>query len=171
MLEAPVTGSRPQARAGELKFLVGGEQDTLEIALSLLRSMSREILHVGPLGSAIRLKLINNFLCGVQVASFAEAFAWIERSGIQKRKALEFLSTGAPASGITRAMTERMSNRQPEVNFALRLMDKDLRYANAAAKTDGIHLTTALAAETLFRRAIGKGHGDRDMAAVVDVVR
>ena len=171
ILEAPVTGSRPQAMAGELRFLVGGEQDTLSAAIPVLGSMSREILHIGPLGSAVRLKLINNFLCGVQVASFAEAFAWIERSGIEKQRALEFLNSGAPASGITRAMTERMSNPQSEVNFALRLMEKDLRYANAAAQTDGVNLTTASTAEALFRRAIGKGYGDRDMAAVIDVVR
>ena len=171
ILEAPVTGSRPQAMAGELRFLVGGEQDTLSAAIPVLRSMSRDILHVGTLGSAIRLKLINNFLCGVQVASFAEAFAWIERSGIEKQKALEFLNTGAPASGITRTMTERMSNPQCEVNFALRLMEKDLRYASSAAQTDGVHLTTASSAEALFRRAMGKGHGGRDMAAVIDVVR
>src|SRR5690242_4242609 len=61
ILEAPVTGSRPQAMAGELRFLVGGEQETLNAAIPVLRSMSREVLHVGPLGSAVRLKLINNF--------------------------------------------------------------------------------------------------------------
>ena len=71
MIDAPVTGSRPQAEAGELTFLVGSDPTTLEAMRPVLESMSKAILHLGPVGSGTQLKLINNFLCGVQVASFA----------------------------------------------------------------------------------------------------
>jgi 3-hydroxyisobutyrate dehydrogenase-like beta-hydroxyacid dehydrogenase len=42
------------------------------------------------------MKLINNFLCGVQVASLAEAVVWIERSGLNREQALDFLKKGSP---------------------------------------------------------------------------
>ena len=48
--------------------------------------MSKEIVHLGPVGSGAKMKLINNFLCGVQVASLAEGLTWIERSGLDLEK-------------------------------------------------------------------------------------
>ena len=60
--------------------------------------MSRAIVHVGATGRGALLKLVNNFLCGVQAASLAEALALIERSGLDRAKALEVLTTGAPGA-------------------------------------------------------------------------
>lgn len=171
MMDAPVTGSRPQANAGELTFLVGADSATLEAARPVLESMSKSILHLGPVGSGALLKLINNFLCGVQVVSFAEALSWIERSSLDRAQALEFLKGGAPGSGIFKAMSERMIARTYEVNFLLRLMDKDLRYAQQAAAASGIDLTTAACSRKLFDEAEAEGYGERDMSAVVEVLR
>ncbi len=100
LLDAPVTGSRTQAEAGQLTFLVGGSESALSTATPVLQAMSKDILHLGPLGSGAKLKLVNNFLCGVQVASLAEALAWIERSGLDRDKALAFLKSGAPGSPL-----------------------------------------------------------------------
>ena len=171
MMDAPVTGSRPQANAGELTFLVGADATTLEAVRPVLESMSKSIVHVGPVGSGALLKLINNFLCGVQAASFAEALAWIERSPLDRAQALEFLKTGAAGSNIFKAMSERMTARTYEVNFLLRLMDKDLRYAQQAAAATDVVLTTAACSKKLFEQAEAEGYGERDMAAVVEVLR
>jgi 3-hydroxyisobutyrate dehydrogenase len=171
MMDAPVTGSRPQADAGELTFLAGADPTTLEAVRPVLESMGKAILHLGPVGSGTQLKLINNFLCGVQVASFAEALAWIERSALDRTQALEFLKAGAPGSGIFKAMSERMTARTYDVNFLLRLMEKDLRYAQHAATAKQTALTTAACSEKLFKRAEAAGYGERDMSAVVEVLR
>src|SRR4051812_7943183 len=138
MVEAPVTGSRPQAEAGQLNFLAGADDDTLAAVTPVLRSMSKEILHLGPVGSGAQLKLINNFLCAVQVTSFAEALAWMERTGLRLDTALDFLKRGAPGSGIVSAMSERMTSRTYDVNFLLRLMAKDVHYARSAAARLGV---------------------------------
>jgi len=171
LIEAPVTGSRTQAEQGQLTFLAAGDKQTLKAVLPVLQCMSKEVLHLGPIGSGAQLKLINNFLCGVQAASFAEAVAWIERTGLDRTAALEFLKRGAAGSGIFAAMADRMTRRTYEVNFLLRLMEKDLRYAQTAAAREGITLTTAQSAEKLFESARLEGHGDQDMAAVVEPVR
>jgi 3-hydroxyisobutyrate dehydrogenase len=171
VMDAPVTGSRPQADAGELTFLAGGDSTTLEAVRPVLESMSKAIVHLGPVGSGALLKLINNFLCGVQVASFAEALIWVERSALDRVQALEFLKTGAAGSNIFKAMSERMTARTYEVNFMLRLMEKDLRYAQQAAAEKQTTLTTAACSKKLFERAEAEGYGDRDMSAVVEVLR
>jgi 3-hydroxyisobutyrate dehydrogenase len=126
---------------------------------------------VGPVGSGAQLKLINNFLCAVQVTSFAEALVWMERTGLRLDSALDFVKRGAPGSGILSAMSERMTRRTYDVNFLLRLMAKDLRYARAAAAQLGIDVSTSTPAQELFRQAEEQGFGDKDMSAVVEVVR
>jgi 3-hydroxyisobutyrate dehydrogenase len=171
MAEAPVTGSRAQAEAGQLNFLVGADDQTLASVAPVLQCMSKEILHLGPVGSGAQLKLINNFLCAVQVTSFAEALAWMERTGLRLETALDFLKRGAPGSGILSAMSERMTRRTYEVNFLLRLMAKDLRYARAAASQLGIDIYSSSPALELFRKAEEQGLGEKDMSAVVEVVR
>jgi len=171
LLDAPVTGSRPQAEAGQLTFLTGGDADTVEEARPVLAAMSKQVLPLGPVGSGAQLKLINNFLCGVQVVSFAEALTWIERSGLDRTLALDFLKTAAPGSGILAGMSERMTKRTYEVNFVLDLMRKDMRYAQAAAERFGVDLTTGANAEQLFVLAQQQGLGGKDMSAVVEVVR
>lgn len=171
LIEAPVTGSRTQAEQAQLTFLVAGDKNILDELMPVLRCMSKEVLHVGRIGCGAQLKLINNFLCGVQAASLAEAVAWIERSDLDRTAALEFLKKGAAGSGILNAMADRMTRRSYEVNFLLRLMGKDLRYAQAAAAREGVALATAEAAERLFEKARAQGHGEQDMSAVAEAAR
>src|ERR1035441_9886190 len=66
-LDAPVTGSKTHAAAGELNFIVGGSPTTLEKVRPVLAAMSKTILPLGPVGNGALLKLINNFVCGVQI--------------------------------------------------------------------------------------------------------
>jgi 3-hydroxyisobutyrate dehydrogenase len=171
MVEAPVTGSRPQAEAGQLNFLAGADDDALAAVTPVLRCMSKEILHLGRVGCGAQLKLINNFLCAVQVTSFAQALAWMERTGLHLDTALDFLKRGAPGSGILSAMSERMTSRTYDVNFLLRLMAKDVRYARSAAARLGVDLSMTSPTEELFRAAQDEGFGEKDMSAVAEVVR
>jgi 3-hydroxyisobutyrate dehydrogenase len=170
-LDAPVTGSRTQAESGQLIFLVGGSEAALARATPVLRAMSKDIVHLGPSGSGARMKLINNFLCGVQVASLAQAIGWIERSGLDRDKALEILKAGAPGSPLLGAVSTRMVDHDYVVNFLLRLMSKDLQYAHADADTIGIDLTTATSAQALFDTASTHGFAEQDMSSVVEVLR
>jgi 3-hydroxyisobutyrate dehydrogenase len=171
LLDAPVTGSRMQAEAGQLSFLVGGSNAALEGATPVLQAMSKEIVHLGPVGSGAKMKLINNFLCGVQVASLAEGLTWIERSGLDREKALSVLKSGAPGSPLLGAISARMVSQNYSVNFLLSLMTKDLLYAQNEAASLNVDLKTAEVARSLFEVAIAKGLGDEDMSSVIEPIR
>jgi 3-hydroxyisobutyrate dehydrogenase len=167
LLDAPVTGSKAAAAGGELVFLVGGEESVLEQVRPVLKLMSREIQYLGPTGSGALMKLINNFVCGVQAVAFAEAVAMIEKSGLDPTKAIGVLTNGAPGSPIVKMISARMTARNYEPNFMLKLMTKDLRYAQA--QSGGMEV--AAAAIRTFERAIDAGLGDQDFASVVEVLR
>ena len=170
-LDAPVTGSRTQAAAGQLSFLVGGEERVLEKVRPVLEAMSKDITLLGPVGSGAKMKLINNFLCGVQVASLAEGLTWIERSGLDRERALAILKSGAPGSPLLGAISARMVSENYEVNFLLRLMAKDMQYAQNEAAECHVQLATAEVARSRFEEAIAKGYGESDMAAVIEPLR
>ncbi|RXH54780.1 NAD(P)-dependent oxidoreductase [Granulicella sibirica] len=171
LLDAPVTGSRVAAATGQLAFLVGGSAGALAKVDPVLKAMSKEIVYLGPAGSGAKLKLVNNFLCGVQIASLAEGLAWLERSGLDVEKALGVLKSGAPGSPLLAGISARMLGRDYTVNFLLSLMSKDLLYAHEAAAEAGVELTTATNARALFESAATKGFADQDMASVIEPIR
>jgi 3-hydroxyisobutyrate dehydrogenase len=171
LIDAPVTGSRAQAAAGELTFLVGGDAATLETARPALAAMGRSVVHVGPTGSGALLKLVNNFLCGVQAASLAEGLALVERAGLDRDTALAVLTNGAPGSPLVKTLSARMAARDYTPNFHLSLMAKDLAYAARAGERHGVRLTSAVTARVAFDRAAAAGLGERDFSAVVEPLR
>jgi 3-hydroxyisobutyrate dehydrogenase len=85
-LDAPVTGTKPHAASGELLFLVGGSAEALDAARPVFSVLGRDVVHLGPVGSGALMKLINNFLCGVQASSFAEAMCMVDAHRWRSRK-------------------------------------------------------------------------------------
>jgi 3-hydroxyisobutyrate dehydrogenase len=170
-LDAPVTGTKPHAASGELLFLVGGSGQALETARPVLAALSRDIVHLGPTGSGATMKLVNNFLCGVQAASFAEAMALVEASGLDREKAAGILGNGAPGSPLLKAIWLRAAGGDWTPNFVLRLMAKDLKYSTAEAGQRGLALKTARPAIEVFEDAARNGYGDQDFAAVIEAQR
>ncbi len=171
LLDAPVTGSRAQAAGGELRFLAGGDGQALARVQPILDILGVETVHLGPTGSGSMLKLINNFLCGVQVAALAEAVAAIERSDLDSDTAFRLIRTGAPGSPLVNAVGDRMLRRAYEPQFLIPLMAKDLEYARRTFAGMGVETRIAGPARELFENAAGQGHAAQDIAAVIEPLR
>jgi 3-hydroxyisobutyrate dehydrogenase len=166
LLDAPVTGSKIQAASGELNFLVGGPVAALEKARPVLSVMSKAVVHIGPSGSGALLKLINNFLCGVQAVALGEALEMIEKGGLNRERALEVLSNGAPGSPLIKTLLVRIAEGSYAPNFRLALMAKDLTYSIKEGERLGVSLDVVGSALGAFENAIKSGDGEKDFAAV-----
>jgi 3-hydroxyisobutyrate dehydrogenase len=166
-LDAPVTGTKPHASSGELFFMVGGSATSFDRAREVLSALGREVLHLGPTGSGALIKLINNFVCGVEAASFAEAMALVNASGLDREKSKSVLGNSALASPLIKRMLTSMGTNDFTPNFPLKLMAKDIGYAIDEAGRIGVPLHTAPPALDVFRNAMEKGLGDQDFSAVV----
>lgn len=171
LVDAPVTGSKMQAAAGELAFLVGASSDALGRIRPLLEAMGRTIVHLGPTGSGALVKLINNFLAGVQATSLAEAIAIIERSPLDRGQVLAAIVNGSPGSPIIKTLVSRITAEDYSPNFYLHLLAKDMGYAIAEGESRGVPMAMAGTALGILRRSIDRGDGDKDMAAVVEQFR
>jgi len=169
-IDAPVTGTKPQAAGGTLRFFAGGEAAILARAEPVLMAMGTEVIRLGPVGSGALLKLINNFLCGVQVASLAEAITMVERSGLDVKQSIDALTAGAPGSPLVKLLATRMTQRDYQPNFLPGLMAKDLRYAASTFAAQGIELASADVARARFEAAAAQ-FPNADMASVAEVIR
>jgi 3-hydroxyisobutyrate dehydrogenase len=169
-LDAPVTGSKPQAASGEVLFLVGGDPEVLDGVRDVLRPMSRDAAHMGPVGSGAKMKLVNNFQSAVQAVALGEALTFSEKCGLDPVAAMHVLTNGAPGSPLVKTVGARMMARDYSVNFFLRLMRKDVNYASEEARRHGVQLRTAAAALDAFDQAIEAGWGDSDFASVAEAI-
>jgi 3-hydroxyisobutyrate dehydrogenase len=170
-IDAPVTGSKMQSAAGELLFLVGADDAALARIRPALEAMGKTIIHLGPVGSGALVKLINNFLCGVQAASLAEAIAVIERSELDRDRTVQAIVNGSPGSPVMKTLASRILADDFSPNFYLHLLAKDMGYAIAEGESRGVPMKTAATALDVLRGAMAHGDGDRDMAAVVQQFR
>jgi 3-hydroxyisobutyrate dehydrogenase len=133
--------------------------------------MSKEIVHVGPTGSGAALKLINNFICGVQAVALAEGMAMVQRAGLNLETSLPVIANGAPGSPLVKMLTTRHTTNDPTVNFQLRLMAKDLKYAIGEAKEKGVELVSGQAAFETFTAATDANYGEQDLSAIIRYVQ
>jgi len=171
LLDAPVTGTKSHAASGQLSFLVGGSAEALKKAQPVFSALGRETVHLGPTGSGALVKLVNNFLCGVQAASLAEGFSLIEKSGLNYDKAVAFLINGAAGSPLIKTVSARATARDFTPIFLMRLMAKDLIYASEEGNQHRVPLQTAASALAVFQQAIATGRGEEDFSAVIESLR
>jgi len=166
LLDAPLLGSRPQAEAGALAFLVGGEGELLERARPLLSLMGGAIHHVGARGTGAMLKLAVNALFGVQVAALGELLGALARAGLDPAHTVEILGTLPVTSPAVRAAAGLVIAGRDAPLFPIDLVAKDFRYAVAMAAGRGAELPVSAAAGEQFERARAAGLGDRNIHAV-----
>ena len=97
-LDVPVTGGPQRARDGQLTGIAGGAADALASVTPLLGAYCSELVHVGPVGSGLELKLVNQLLVSVHAAAAAEAAAMIARLGLDPEASKRVLVSGWASS-------------------------------------------------------------------------
>ncbi len=172
LLDAPVTGSKQAAAAGQLVFLVGGEAALVERVRPVLEAMAVRVVHCGASASALSIKLVNNMLAAVQVAALGEGVVLAKRFGLSDELVSAVLSNGPVASVAVKGKLPLMlAHNYADTQFALRWMIKDLGYALQAADELGVPLPLVALARQFYRLAGNLGYEDADWAAVVESLR
>src|SRR5439155_15742376 len=85
-LESPMTGSKAGAAAGTLILMCGGDPKTFEDARPLLACVSSKQIHIGPVGSATRVKLIGNTFIALMLEALCEGIVLAKKAGIAPEK-------------------------------------------------------------------------------------
>jgi 3-hydroxyisobutyrate dehydrogenase len=166
MLEAPVSGSTPQAQDAQLVFLVGGDANTLNRAEPLLKSMGSAVRHAGPAGAGALAKLVTNTLMGSQLATLAEMIGMLRKQGVDPKEVLNAVSATLLWNPHLTSDTASMLSGNFESRFPVKLLLKDLNYTVKTAGGDAA-VPTVSAVRDVFQKAMDDQLGDMNMTAVV----
>ena len=166
LLDTPVAGSRPQAEAGQLIFLVGGPAEGLDRIRPILSAMGGAIHHVGATGAGAWMKLAVNTLFSAQVAIVAELLGTLNKAGIPPDQGLAILGELPVASPAAKGVGGLMVARKFAPMFPIDLVEKDLRYTVAAGASVSSALPIAAAVQQVFATARRAGFGDDNISGV-----
>lgn len=166
-LDAPIAGSRPQAEAGQLIFMVGGDMAVLERVEPVLMAMGGAVHHAGGPGAGSAVKLMVNSLFAAQVALIAELLGMAAGAGIDVARAVEILGATPVASPAAKGAAGAMLARNFAPAFPIDLVAKDLGLALGS----GPDLPVTRAVEQVFRAGIAEGLARDNITGIVQRYR
>jgi 3-hydroxyisobutyrate dehydrogenase-like beta-hydroxyacid dehydrogenase len=169
MLDAPVSGSVPQVKAGSLTIMVGGDAAAFNRVEPVLRVLGTPV-HVGAHGHGLVLKLAINISLAVQMLAFSEGLLLADRDGIDPHLAAKVMSESAIGSPMLKARVPLVLDDPDQTWFDVALMHKDIRLALAAAREYQVPLPSAEVADKVLARATDLGYARRDIAAIFEVL-
>ena len=165
-LDAPFTGSRDAAAAGQLVYYVGGSEEAISRARPLLENSSKQILPVGTIGDATVLKLATNMISAATLQVLAEAFALTAAAGIAPEKLQAALEGNANCSGLIRMKAAAMLARDFTPHFSLKNMLKDAQFAQDLATDHHLDLPVHRTATDCMASLTQRGHGEEDFSVL-----
>lgn len=166
-LDAPFTGSRDAAAAGQLIYYIAGASEWIERARPVLSACAKTIVEIGgEIGQASLVKIATNLIAAATVEALAEAMALVDASGVSGAKFLDAFAEHGARSGIADMKLPAMINGDFEPRFALKHMFKDIQLALQAGQTAGVELPAAAAAAGALMAGMQQGWGDLDFSAI-----
>jgi 3-hydroxyisobutyrate dehydrogenase-like beta-hydroxyacid dehydrogenase len=170
MLDAPVSGSIPQAESGTLAIMVGGEERAFAEVEPLLRDLGHPVTYIGENGQGLVLKLAINISLAVQTLAFSEGLLLAERDGVDARVAADVMSASPIGSPMLKARIPLLLELPDQAWFDVGMMQKDIRLALQAAQPVDLPLPSAAAADQMLTRARELGYEHRDIASLHDAL-
>ncbi|KAL1515278.1 hypothetical protein AB1Y20_001910 [Prymnesium parvum] len=170
-LEAPVSGSKGPAAAGQLIFLCGGDEALFTECADDLDVMGKAKFFFGGVGQGTRMKLVVNMVMGSMMAAFGEGLSLCDASGLDGAKLLQVLDLGAIANPMFKLKGPKMLASDHAPNFPLKHAEKDMRLAVELGKSQGLELPVASTADSVMQKAMAAGHQDKDFSSVIEAQR
>ncbi|MGI5128258.1 NAD(P)-dependent oxidoreductase [Pseudonocardia sp. CA-107938] len=169
-VEAPVSGSRAPAEAGELVAMLAGAPDAVDRVRPLLAPMCRETVPCGAAPGALLMKLAVNVFLNTLVTALAEAVHFARSHHLDLGRFVEVLAGGQMASPIMLVKAPKLvaEDFAPQASIANVWVNTQL--ISAAAAAAGIALPLLDTSRELFAEAAALGLGEADMAAVVKAI-
>jgi 3-hydroxyisobutyrate dehydrogenase-like beta-hydroxyacid dehydrogenase len=170
MLDAPVSGSIPQAESGTLAIMVGGDEEAFVKVKPLLREVGQAVTLVGANGQGLVLKLAINISLAVQILAFSEGLLLAEREGVEPQLAADVMAATPIGSPMLKARVPLLIDLPQQAWFDVTMMQKDIRLALEAADELAIPLPSAAVADEMLTRASELGYAHRDLASLHEVL-
>ena len=177
MVDAPVSGGTGGAEAGTLTFMVGGTENSFNLAKPYLNTMGKNIVHAGGMGNGQAAKICNNMILGISMIAVSESFAMAEKLGLSAQNLFDITSS---SSSQCWAMTSYLpvpgpvpaspANNDYQPGFTGAMMAKDMKLARDAAISSGQKTELADSALQMYERFLTEGGASQDFSAIYKMI-
>jgi len=169
-LDAPVFGTKGEARDGGLWIVIGGPKDIFEKSRSVLEPISETLHYMGEGGNGTKMKLVGNLLVASQIVSIGEALSLAKKAGLNLKTVLEVAAVADFKTPIYAGVGAGVIKGDYEVNFPLKLMLKDAKLIQAFASRLDSPVSIAVTTEELAKEGVDAGMGELNASAIVKVI-
>jgi 3-hydroxyisobutyrate dehydrogenase-like beta-hydroxyacid dehydrogenase len=169
-VDAPLARTPVEAEQGRLNIMVGADDATFEELRPMFAAFCENIVHAGPAGHGIVLKLINNFIAQAICTATAEACTAAAKAGLSLAKLHQVISAGAVNSGLFQMIVGRMleSGDLTGLKFTLSNAAKDLRYYTHFTESMMLPSTIGEAVHQSLVTANALGFGDKYVPSLIE---
>ena len=169
-LDATISGSSAQVRAGSVTLMVGGDAELFDTCSDIFEAIGRQTFHTGPAGTGAKMKLVTNLVLGLNRAALAEGLAFAGSLGLDPVVSLAIMRGSAAYSSIMDTKGERMIHGDfaPEARLSQHL--KDVRLIVDLGQRAGLPMPLSAAHRTVLESAEVAGCGDLDNSSIIKVL-
>lgn len=171
-VDMPLSGGRRGAENGQLWLLCGGEKKLVDDLRSELEPIARVVCYFGKAGSGIRFKLLLNTLSAIHINAAAQAVMLARKAGLDPEEVGKvWMDDLGPASPATNLLLQGMDKGEEHMTFAVKWLEKDLRYARRMAEAYGIDFDLLNDTQKDYEKAMDEGLSERDWTAIIELYR
>lgn len=169
-LDAPVTGSTMGAESGTLTIMVGGSKEAFERALPVLKTMGKNIVHMGGNGMGQMTKMCNQVAVSLNLLGTCEAILLASKAGLDPKKVIEVIGSGAAGSWQLNNLGPRMVERDFRPGFKVEHLVKDLRIVREVTSRLNLPLLGVNMVAELVKALEQHGYGSEGTQALITVL-
>lgn len=170
-LDAPVWGNKDHAVNGLMTIITGGDPALVGRCQEPFSYFGLNVIHVGQIGDATKMKFIVNLVQAELVQVLAEGLVFGEKMGFSADRILEVLDTRGVASPLFHQKGRSMARGDFSRSLALKYVNDQLHTVMNAARLVGLTLPAAEAASKVYEQGVEAGWGEEDFSAVIKVLR
>lgn len=168
-LEAAMASSIDQARNGTLYLMIGGDEAVFNEQKELLDCLSTALRHVGPTGSAAKVKALVNMVMNINTGALAEGLGLGDALGLDLGMLREIFAQTGANSRVLETDAEDMQIRDHECYFSSAHAAKDSGIANDLASDAGVAVPLSQATEAQYRKMVALGLGELDKSGIAEL--
>ncbi len=170
-LEAPVLGSIPQVKTGELIVMVGSTDTQFAKYEKLLQNYSPKPIHVGEVGTAAAMKLALNQLIAGLTSTFALSLSFVQQQGVDVEQFMSVVRQSALYAPTFDKKLSRMCDRNfDNPNFPTKHLLKDTNLFLAQAAELGLNTSSLEGIKQIIEQAISLGLAEQDYSAIYNAI-
>jgi 2-hydroxy-3-oxopropionate reductase len=172
VVDCPISGGPPGARAGTLSVMVSGDPAAVDRVRPMISLWGRTLTVAGDKpGAAQVLKLTNNILSAVALAATAEAFVMGAKGGLDPEVMVSAISAGSGRnSAVESKFPLSVLTRSFDFGAEMHILMKDIDLAIAQGEDLGVPMWVCQAARLVFKHAMFQGAAQEDLTAIVKYV-